>query len=234
MKYPKILIALAFAVALGAEARAVNLTISQTNTFSSLTTGTRNLSFNLLDSAFGSSVAIDDIVSISVTGFIIWSGGSWSFTNTSTGTNSDDAIDFNFSEMSKIWFTTAAERGVFTGTEAGPNFSTDFSETFRILPEYIVPGPFIVDHDPLREDFGGAVHSSYLSEYLGAGTFDVVVNSLQSTSAEGPGIFQTTASPQFNGNVVVSYEIVPEPSAASLLIFGLGGLAALRRVRRKS
>ena len=225
MKYPKILIALAFAAALGAEARAANLTISQTNTFSSLTTGTRNLSFNLLNSAFGSSVAISDIVSISITGLINKSAGSWSFTN-----QDPTAIQVIFSQNTKGWFTSAKSIG-FLGTEASPNFLSNFSDTLTVQPGDTLSGNFgAAGTGPL----GGSLSSSFFSEYLGAGTFDIVVNGLLNTSVNGPGIDQNTVSPRLSGNVVVSYEIVPEPSAASLLIFGLGGVFALRRCRRKA
>jgi len=223
MKYPKILIALAFAVALGAEARAANLTISQTNSYSNLATGTRTLSFNLLDSAFGSSVAISDIVSISITGLINKSAGSWSVDNLE-GTS----VNVDISQTTKGWFTSAKAIG-FLGTEASPNFLSTYSDTLTILPFDTVLGSFGTAG---TGTLGGSLASGFFSEYLGAGTFNIVVNSLQSTSVEGPGIDQATSSPRLSGNVVVSYEIVPEPSAASLLIFGLGGLAALRRVRR--
>jgi len=223
MKYPKFLIALAFAVALGAEARAANLTISQTNSYSNLATGTRTLSFNLLDSAFGSSVAISDIVSISITGLINKSAGSWSVDNLE-GTS----VNVDISQTTKGWFTSAKAIG-FLGTEASPNFLSTYSDTLTILPFDTVLGSFGTAG---TGTLGGSLASGFFSEYLGAGTFNIVVNSLQSTSVEGPGIDQATSSPRLSGNVVVSYEIVPEPSAASLLIFGLGGLAALRRVRR--
>ena len=223
MKYPKLLIALAFAVALGAEARAANLTISQTNSYSNLATGTRTLSFNLLDSAFGSSVAISDIVSISITGLINKSAGSWSVDNLE-GTS----VNVDISQTTKGWFTSAKAIG-FLGTEASPNFLSTYSDTLTILPFDTVLGSFGTAG---TGTLGGSLASGFFSEYLGAGTFNIVVNSLQSTSVEGPGIDQATSSPRLSGNVVVSYEIVPEPSAASLLIFGLGGLAALRRVRR--
>lgn len=223
MKYTKTLIALAFAAALGAEGRAANLTISQTNSYSNLATGTRTLSFNLLDSAFGSSVAISDIVSISITGLINKSAGSWSVDNLE-GTS----VNVDISQTTKGWFTSAKAIG-FLGTEASPNFLSTYSDTLTILPFDTVLGSFGTAG---TGTLGGSLASGFFSEYLGAGTFNIVVNSLQSTSVEGPGIDQATSSPRLSGNVVVSYEIVPEPSAASLLIFGLGGLAALRRVRR--
>jgi len=225
MKYPKFLITLAFTVALGAEARAATVTISQTQAYSNLTTGTRTLSFNLLNSAFGSPVAISDIVSISITGLINKSAGSWTVQNLE-----GNGVNVDINQTTKSWFTSAKSIG-FLGTEVSPNLLSDFSQAVTILPFDTVTGNFgTAGTGPL----GGSLASSVFSEYLGAGTFNVVVNALQSTSVDGPGIDQSTNSPRLNGNVVVTYVLVPEPSAASLLIFGLGGLVAVRCVRRKS
>ena len=225
MKYQKLLITLAFAVALGAEARAATVTISQTQAYSNLTTGTRTLSFNLLNTASGSSVAISDIVSISITGLINKSEGSWTVENLeSTSVNAD------FRQTTKSWFTSAKSIG-FLGTQASPNLFSEFSQTVTVLPFDTVIGNFGTAG---TGTLGGSLASGFFSEYLGAGTFNIVVNGLQSTSVDGPGINQATNSPRLSGNVVVTYVLVPEPSAASLLIFGLGGLVATRCVRRKS
>jgi hypothetical protein len=225
MKYQKLLITLAFAVALGAEVRAATVTISQTQAYSNLTTGTRTLSFNLLNTASGSSVAISDIVSISITGFINKSAGSWSVTNLE-----EEDVNVDIDQTTKSWFTSAKSIG-FLGTDVSPNLFSDFSDTVTISSFGIATGNFGTAE---TGSLGGSLASSFFSEYLGAGTFNVVVNALQSTSVDGPGIDQSTNSPRLNGNVVVTYVLVPEPSAASLLIFGLGGLAAIRCVRRKS
>lgn len=224
MRNTKFLIALAFAVALGAEARAATVTISQTNSYSGLIEGNRVLTFNLLDSAFGSSVAISDIVSISITGFMNKSAGTWTVLNDENPNSVNVAID----QSTKGWFSSAKSIG-FLGTEASPNLFSPYSTNVTVTSFGTLSGNFgTAGTGPL----GGSLASSFFSEYLGAGTFVVDVNSLQSTSIIGPGIDQSSFSPRLSGNVVVTYEIVPEPSAASLLIFGLGGLAALRRVRR--
>ena len=225
MKYQKFLITLAFAVALGAEARAATVTISQTQAYSNLTTGTRILSFDLLNTASGSSVAISDIVSISITGLINKSAGSWRVDNLE-GTS----VNVDINQTTKSWFTSAKAIG-FLGTEASPNFLSNYSDTVTILPSDTVTGNFGTAG---TGTLGGSLASAFFSEYLGAGTFNIIVNALQSTPVDGPGIDQSTSSPRLSGNVVVTYVLVPEPSAASLLIFGLGGLVAIRCVRRKS
>ena len=223
MKFSKFLITLAFTVALGAEARAATVTISQTQAYSNLTTGTRTLSFNLLNTASGSSVAISDIVSISITGFINKSAGSWSVTNLE-----EEDVNVDIDQTTKSWFTSAKSIG-FLGTDVSPNLFSDFSDTVTISSFGIATGNFGTAE---TGSLGGSLASSFFSEYLGAGTFNVVVNASQITSVVGPGIRQATNPPRLNGNVVVTYALVPEPSAASLLIFGLGGLAALRRCRK--
>jgi len=223
MKLSNILVAASLAVVFGTEVRAATVTISQTNSYANLTTGTRTLSFNLLDSAFGSSVAVSDIVSISITGLINKSAGSWTVDNLE-GNN----VNVDINQTTKGWFTSANSIG-FLGTEASPNLLSDFSDTVTILPFDTVSGNF---GSAGTGTLGGSLASGFFSEYLGSGTFNIVVNALQSTSVVGPGIDQSTSSPRLGGNVVVTYEIVPEPSAASLLILGLGGLAALRRTRR--
>jgi len=210
---------------LGAEARAATVTISQTQAYSNLTTGTRILSFNLLNSAFGSPVAISDIVSISITGLINKSAGSWTVQNLE-----GNGVNVDINQTTKSWFTSAKSIG-FLGTEVSPNMFSDFSDTVTISSFGIATGNFGTAE---TGSLGGSLASSFFSEYLGAGTFNVVVNALQSTSVDGPGIDQSTNSPRLNGNVVVTYVLVPEPSAASLLIFGLGGLVAIRCVKRKS
>jgi len=226
MKYPKILIALAFAVALGAEGRAANLTILQSTNFSGFTSGTRNLSFKLLDTAFGSSVSVNDIVSISITGLIDKSVGGWVV----TGNDPDVANDVTVNQTTKGWFSSAKSIG-FSGTSSSPNLLSEYNQTFSLLPNGTLSGDF---GSASTGSLGGSLNSSVFSEFLGAGTFNIVLNGFQSFLVEGNGIDTSNynPSPKLSGNVTVTYEIVPEPSAASLLIFGLGGLAALRRVRR--
>jgi hypothetical protein len=228
MKYQKLLITLAFAVALGAEARAANLTILQSANFSDFTSGARNLSFNLLDTAFGSSVSVNDIVSISITGLIDKSEGGWVV----TGNDPEFANDVTVEQTTKGWFTSTKSIG-FSGTSTSPNLLSQYAQTFSLLPNGTLSGDF---GSATTGSLGGSLNSGVFSEFLGAGTFNIVLRGFQSFLAEGDGIDTSNynPSPKLSGNVTVTYEIVPEPSAASLLIFGLGGLVAIRCVRRKS
>jgi len=227
MKLSKILIVASLAVAFGTEVRAATVTISQTNSFANLTTGTRTLSFNLLDSAFGSSVAVSDIVAISITGIMYKSAGAWTVENLE-----NNGVYVDFYQITKGWFTSAMPSLPFApGSEASPHLISDYDHRIFFQPFEKISSDFG------SSDTGGPIGGELLSndmfsDYLGSGTFDIVVNALQSTSVVGPGIDQSTSSPRLSGNVVVTYEIVPEPSTASLIVLGLGGLAGLRRARR--
>lgn len=225
MKLCRILIAGLVGLLIGAEGRAATVTISQTNSYSTLTTGFRTLTFNLLDTAYGSNVDINDIISISITGIINKSAGSWSIENLE-----GSPVNVDIDQSTKGWFTSTKSIG-FTGTQSSANLTSLYYNPVQIPAFSIITGNFGIDSTGL---LGGGLSSSFFSEYLGAGTFDIVVNGLQNVSVVGPGIDQSTTSPRLSGNVVVTYEIVPEPSAASLLALGLGGLIALRRCRRKA
>jgi len=225
MKLNKFLIAGLFGLLIGAEGRAATVTISQTNSYSTLATGTRNLTFNLLDSAYGSAVDINDIVSISITGFIDKSAGSWRVENLE-----GNLVNVDIDQSTKGWFTSTKSID-FAGTQTSPNLISLYYNPVQVSAFSVVTGNFGTDSTGV---LGGGISSSLFSEYLGAGTFDIIVNGLQSVSVIGPGIDQSTSSPRLSGNVVVTYEIVPEPSSASLIILGLGGLVALRRMRRKA
>ena len=231
MKLSKTLIVASLVVVLGIEVRAETVTISQTNSFANLTTGTQTLSFNLIGSAFGSSVAESDIVNLSVFANINLSYGFFVVENLGSDRNV-----VNFSTFTKYWLTSSHLPDIFPNTEDVPDGMFEFSTPVTLESFEKLSGNFgffdeeIVDSFTLGGDFSG---SNMVGLFLGSGTFDIVVNAIGSHSIEGMNIDKSILStPQLSGNVVLTYEIVPEPSTASLLVLGLGGLIALRRTRR--
>ena len=105
---------------LGTEVRAETVTISQTNSFAILTTGTQTLSFNLIDSAFGSSVAESDIVDIRLVTNLNLSNGFFVVENLGS-----DPTDVAFSTFSKCWLTSSHLSEIFPRTEYDPDLMFD-------------------------------------------------------------------------------------------------------------
>ena len=200
--------------------------VSQTNSFSTFTSGTRNLNFNLVDTAFGSTVALSDIREITITGIINKSAGGWVV----TGNDPEIANDVTVNQVTKGWFTSTKSFG-FAGTSTSPNLNSVYSQVFSLQPMGSLNGDFGTD---TTGNLGGSLNSSTFNQYAGLGTFNIVLNGFQSFAVDGNGIDTQNynPSPKLSGNVVVTYGVVPEPSAGALLMLGIGGLVALRRARR--
>jgi len=71
------------------------------------------------------------------------------------------------------------------------------------------------------------------SKFMGAGDFEVQLDA-EVFSSLGTSLPYEVIPPSFFGDLILTYEIIPEPSAASLLALGLTGLVALRRCRRNA
>lgn len=217
---------LSFAVAVSARAE-TTIVLSQTNTFSGLTSGATTLSFNLLETARGSSVQLSDIVSISINGIINKSAGSYTLTNPSF---SQFTVDVK--RQTRGWFSSIAPIG-FTGSSSSPNLFTDYN----VQDTFVGSTKTGNYRTASTGDLGGLLDASSFSQFLGAGTFDVLVNAAQldttQTTFFGTTVYRVDSAPALSGNVVVTYEVVPEPSVLSLLTVGLAGVIALRRLRRK-
>lgn len=227
MKLNRLLIAGLFGLLMGAEVQAAVVTISrsQTNSFSNFTSGTRNLNFNLVDTAFGSTVALGDIVSITITGIINKSAGGWVV----TGNDPEVVNDVTVNQTTKGWFTSLRPVGI-EGTSSSPNLNSVYSQIFPLAPNGTLSGDF---GSASTGNLGGSLNSSLFNQFTGLGTFSVVLNGFQSFAVEGNGIDTSNynPSPKLSGDVIVTYEIVPEPSAASLMFLGAGALLALKRRR---
>jgi hypothetical protein len=77
--------------------------------------------------------------------------------------------------------------------------------------------------------------SSSQAYFTGSGTVISEVQQFLRITSTGEKYSLDSSDTKSSGTAVLTYIYqVPEPSAASLLIFGLGGLVAVRCVRRKS
>jgi len=205
-------------------------TSTQTKTFD-FGSGVRNLTFNLLDTAFGHSVQLSDITAITVTAIINQADG---VQPASVGaTNLSDTI--TTSVISAVWtgsgwFTSSNVTLAFAGTSGSPNYSnTNDHGAFEIAPLDVWSAPITSGSTPT---LGGEVNSSYYSEYAGSGTFVISMNAFQNFTFIGDGSFQQNyTSSRFTGNVTVTYEVVPEPS--TLALFGAAVTGVLVWHRRK-
>lgn len=219
------LLSLSFAVSAQAS---TTILFSQTNAFSGLATGSQTLSFNLAETARGSSVQLSDIVSVSITGIIDKAAGSYTVTHAGIG-----QIFIDVKRQTSGWFTSAKPIG-FAGSSGSPNLFANLNRT-----EGISFGSRNGDYGTSSTGaLGGFLATSSFDQFLGAGTFDIEVNAAQLDTTTrtffGSTVYRVNSEPALSGNVVVTYEIVPEPSVASLLVVGMAGAIALRRLRRKA
>jgi len=227
MKYQKLLITLAFAVALGAEARAVGPLVSylsQTNSF--IVNPVETLDWNKFDSNLGTLTGI----SFSVNAVI---SGSFTVTNTDPVTplqvtDSDSRLRFQFS----------------TGTGSPGSVFNSYISPIPTLPSSDSTGSTVgasssrvfdinagTQYTDLTRDF----FSSSQAYFTGSGTVISEVQQFLRITSTGEKYSLDSSDTKSSGTAVLTYIYqVPEPSAASLLIFGLGGLVAVRCVRRKS
>ena len=166
MKLSKTLIVASLVVVLGIEVRAETVTISQTNSFANLTTGTQTLSFNLIGSAFGSSVAESDIVNLSLFANINLSNGFFVVENLGSDPNVVD-----FSTFTKYWLTSSHLPDVFPSTEDSPDGTFEFSPQVTLQSFEKLSGNFgfyvdareIVDSRTLGGDMSGSNMVAWVS-----------------------------------------------------------------------
>lgn len=225
MKYPKFLIALAFVLALGAEARAAVplVYLSQTNSF--LVNPAATLNWNQFDSNLGTLTGIT---------FTVNAGISGSFTVTNRDLVSSLLVTDSNSRLRLRFTGTGSPGDIFNeyiapiptsplSDSTGTFVEADSSQVFAITPG--------TQYAELTRDF----FPTSQAYFTGLGTISSQVQQFLLITSTGEDFILSSTNTKSSGTAVLTYIYqVPEPSAASLLIFGLGGLAALRRVRRNA
>ena len=225
MKYTKTLIALAFAVALGAEARAAGplVYLAQTNSF--IVNPVAPLNWNQFDSNLGTLTGIT---------FNVNAGISGSFTVT------------NRDPVSSLFVTDSKSRLRlrFTGTGSPGDIFNEYIAPIPTSPLSDSTGTVVVaDSSQVFTITAGTQYAELTRDFFptsqayftGLGTISSEVQQFLLITSTGEDFNLSSTNTKSSGTAVLTYIYqVPEPSAASLLIFGLGGLVAMRCVRRKS
>jgi hypothetical protein len=229
MKYPKILSALAILSILGMEGHSVTLSyINQTNTFA-VNAGSISKQWQQFDPTLGTLTGITFEASAALS-------GSFDVENQNTVNNpirvrnSNDGILVTFQEGDEGYVSP----GAIFGTQYDPILTSPDSGSTGTTVNRGITRTFSIDNGqtmilPLQDLF------PYESYFTGLGTVSSDFSQLFAVSVSGGAYRVNSDNVLANGSATLTYIYqVPEPSAASLLIFGLGGLAAIRCVRRKS
>ena len=228
MKYPKILGAFALLSILGMEGHSETLLyINQTNTFE-VNSGSNSKEWQQFDTALGILTGITFEASAALSGSFQVQNQTPSSTQIRVRFSSDRIV-VAFQEREDVGnpgevmgtryeFISTVPNSATTGTYINQGTTTTFSinngQTMIFPMEDFLPfEDYFTGFGTVSTDFS----QLFLVQVTG-GTFSVNSDNVLAT-----------------GSATLTYiYTVPEPSAASLLIFGLGGLVAMRCVRRKS
>lgn len=209
-------------------------TMLQSHNYAYIPNGSQTLTFNQFDT-MGGTLTLNSVtitVTLSKTGGLHQvdndsnETGTISLTHIVQGnlTASVPLLRSNFSQIGGTGSLTATSAvvattiGVTTG-DPTPAFSTTYAGDYY---EYIPSSALISDT--------GVIGSPFQSAYEGTGTFTTTVHAIQTTTANGVGgLAQAYGPSNVSGTVTITYDYVPEPSAA--LLGGLGFLIMLRRRR---
>lgn len=227
MKFTKCFIAVAFAFALSTELRAAAplVYLSQTNTFS--VNPTTTLNWNKFDSSLGTLTGITFVANAVISGSFTVINQDVANEMTASDSNARYRFVFGagagtpgtiFSNYLQPIVTTPSTDS--TGTVIGPDFA---SQVFSINGSQ--------SYDSITKDW----FSSSAGYFTGIGTVSSTVAQFVNITSTGSNYNLNSNATKTDGSAILTYIYqVPEPSSASLLIFGLGGLVALRRVGRRA
>ena len=225
MKYPKILSASVLLLILGMESHSVTLSyIYQTNTFA-VNSGLISKNWQQFNPTLGTLTGITFEASAGLS-------GSFFVENQNTSANqirvrySADRISAAFIGENSPgdilgnayqYISTNPDSG-FGGTYISQGLSTTFNinngQTMTLPSEDLFP---------------------FASYFTGLGIVSTDFSQLFNVTVTGGAYRVNSDNVLADGSATLTYIYqVPEPSAASLLIFGLGGVFALRRCRRKA
>ena len=228
MKHLKILIAFALLSIAGMEGHSETLLyIYQTNTFA-VNSGSISREWQQFNPTLGTLTGITFEASAALS-------GSFLVENQNTNDNrirvrySNDKINVAFQD-GEVFYGP----GDFFGTEYDPILTIPDSGTDGTYINRGVTTTFNINNGqtmilPLEDLF---LYDLY---FTGLGTVSTDFSQLFNVTVTGGAYRVNSENVLATGSATLTYiYTVPEPSAASLLIFGLGGLVAIRCVRRKS
>lgn len=224
MKYPKILRAFALLLILGMEGHSETLLyIYQTNTFA-VNSGSISKEWQQFDPTLGTLTGITFEASATLSG---------SFVVENQNTSNNRIRVWYPTDRINVAFQGDESPGDWMGTEYGPISTSPDSGSVGTYINRGATTTFNIDNGQTMILPSEDLFSFYY--FTGLGTVSTDFSQFFAVSVSGGMNRVNSENVLATGSATLTYIYqVPEPSAASLLIFGLGGLAAIRCVRRKS